>query len=65
VAGVGLEMLSPGGYAFIVCSSHGIVNQKMARLTKELEAQFEESDTLEKQIRDNLKRLASKGLGDL
>ena len=29
----------------------------MARLTKELEAQFEESKKLEKQIRENLKRL--------
>ncbi len=34
--------------------------QKMARLTKELEAQFEESGKLEKQIRNNLKRLDSK-----
>ena len=32
--------------------------QKMARLTKELEAQFEESDELERQIRKNLKNLA-------
>jgi len=32
----------------------------MARLTKELEAQFEESDSLEKQIRTNLKRLSAK-----
>jgi type I restriction enzyme M protein len=31
--------------------------QKMARLTKELEAQFEESDKLEKLIRANFKRL--------
>ena len=31
--------------------------QKMARLTKELEAQFEESDKLEEAIRENLKRL--------
>lgn len=31
--------------------------QKMARLTKELEAQFGESDELEKSIRANLKRL--------
>jgi type I restriction enzyme M protein len=31
--------------------------QKMARLTKELEGQFEESEKLEKQIRENLKRL--------
>jgi type I restriction enzyme M protein len=31
--------------------------QKMARLTKELEAQFEESGKLEKQIRESLKRL--------
>ena len=31
--------------------------EKMARLTKELEAQFEESDKLEEQIRKNLKRL--------
>lgn len=31
--------------------------QKIARLTKELEAQFEESDKLEKQIRRKLKRL--------
>jgi type I restriction enzyme M protein len=31
--------------------------QKMARLTKELEAQFEESARLEEQIRENLKRL--------
>lgn len=30
----------------------------MARLTKELEVQFEESDTLEKQIRLNLKHLS-------
>ena len=36
--------------------------QKMARLTKELEAQFEESDKLERQIRDNLKRLDTNGL---
>lgn len=32
--------------------------QKMARLTKELEAQFEENDKLEQQIRANLRRLA-------
>ena len=32
--------------------------QKMARLTKELEAQFEESDELKRQIRKNLKNLA-------
>lgn len=32
--------------------------QKMARLTTELEAQFQESGILEKQIRANLKRLA-------
>jgi type I restriction enzyme M protein len=31
--------------------------EKMRRLTKELEAQFEESEKLEKQIRDNLKKL--------
>ena len=31
--------------------------QKMARLSKELETQFEESDKLEKQIRANLKQL--------
>ena len=34
--------------------------QKMARLTKELEAQFEESSKLEKQIHANLKRLGDK-----
>jgi type I restriction enzyme M protein len=32
--------------------------EKMERLTKELEAQFEESEKLEEVIRDNLKRLA-------
>lgn len=32
-------------------------DEKMARLTKELEAQFEESEKLEKQIRENLKRV--------
>lgn len=32
-------------------------DEKMARLTKELEAQFEESEKLEKQIRVNLKKL--------
>ena len=31
--------------------------QKMARLTKELEIQFEESDKLEKLIRKNLEKL--------
>ncbi len=34
--------------------------QKMARLTKELEGQFEESEKLEKQIRVNLKHLDTK-----
>ena len=33
------------------------LEQKMARLTKELEGQFEEIEKLEKQIRENLKRL--------
>jgi len=33
-----------------------IVNEKMARLTKELEAQFEESERLEQAIRDNLEK---------
>lgn len=36
-----------------------------ARLTQELEAQFEESARLEEQIRANLKRLDPKGLRDL
>jgi len=31
--------------------------QKMRRLTKELEEQFEESSKLERMIRENLKRL--------
>ncbi|NWG06185.1 MAG: SAM-dependent DNA methyltransferase [Chloroflexi bacterium] len=35
--------------------------QKMARLTKELEAQFEEGARLEEQIRENLKKLAYVG----
>ena len=33
-------------------------DEKMARLTKELEAQFDESEKLEEAIRDNLKRVA-------
>ncbi len=32
-------------------------NEKMARLTKELEAQFEEGEKLEKHIRESLKKL--------
>jgi type I restriction enzyme M protein len=32
--------------------------QKMARLTKELEAQFEENDNLEKLILKNIKNLS-------
>jgi hypothetical protein len=35
-----------------------VVNMRRARLTKELEAQFEESKKLEEQIRANLKRLS-------
>jgi type I restriction enzyme M protein len=34
--------------------------EKMARLTKELDAQFEESEKLENAIRANLKNLQSK-----
>jgi hypothetical protein len=85
-AGVGLEMLSPGGYIFIIirmsvlstraAPAQGYVltpgryvgaaeleeddepfEEKLMRLTAELEAQFEESEKLEKQIRDNWKKL--------
>jgi len=53
-------VLTPGRYvgAAEVEEDDEPFDEKMARLTKELEAQFEESDKLEKQIRANLKRLS-------
>ncbi len=55
-------MLTPGRYvgAADVEEDDEPFEKKMARLTKELEAQFEESDKLEKAIRANLKNLQSK-----
>ena len=52
-------VLTPGRYvgAADVEEDDEPFEEKMARLTKELEAQFEESDNLEKKIRQNLKRL--------
>ena len=52
-------VLTPGRYvgAAELEEDDEAFEEKMARLTKELEAQFEESDKLEKQIRANLKRL--------
>ena len=52
-------MLTPGRYvgAADVEEDGEPFDEKMARLKKELEAQFEESDKLEKLIRENLKKL--------
>ncbi len=62
-------VLTPGRYvgAAEVEEDEEPFEQKLARLTKELEAQFEEGKRLEAQIRANLKRLEldPKGLPDL
>lgn len=52
-------VLTPGRYvgAADVEEDGEPFDEKMARLKKELEAQFEESDKLEKLIRENLKKL--------
>ena len=61
-------VLTPGRYvgAADVEEDDEPFEEKMARLTKELEAQFEESARLEERIRENLKRLEldPKGLLD-
>ncbi|MBI4760679.1 MAG: SAM-dependent DNA methyltransferase [Chloroflexi bacterium] len=61
-------VLTPGRYvgAADVEEDDEPFEEKVARLTKELEAQFEESARLEEQIRENLKRLEldPKGLLD-
>ena len=53
------HVLTPGRYvgAADVEEDGEPFDEKMARLKKELEAQFEESDKLEKLIRENLKKL--------
>ena len=55
-------VLTPGRYvgAAELEGDTELFEQRMARLTNELEAQFEESDALEQQIRINLKRLEPK-----
>ncbi|MBU4226620.1 MAG: type I restriction-modification system subunit M [Chloroflexi bacterium] len=55
-------VLTPGRYvgAAEIEADDEPFEQKMARLTKELEAQFEESDKLEKVIRANLQKLRGK-----
>jgi len=52
-------VLTPGRYvgAADVEEDDEPFEQKMARLTMELEAQFEEGEKLEKQIRENLRRI--------
>jgi type I restriction enzyme M protein len=52
-------VLTPGRYvgAAELEEDNEPFEQKMARLTKELEAQFEESDKLEKLVRENLGKL--------
>jgi type I restriction enzyme M protein len=52
-------VLTPGRYvgAADIEEDDEPFEEKMARLTKELEAQFEESDKLETAIRKNLKQL--------
>jgi len=52
-------VLTPGRYVGITEVEEDMerFDEKMARLTKELEAQFEESDKLEKSIRQNMKKL--------
>jgi type I restriction enzyme M protein len=49
-------VLTPGRYVGVaeVLEDDEPFEQKMAHLTKELEAQFEESENLIKNIRDNL-----------
>jgi len=52
-------VLTPGRYvgAAELEEDDELFEQKMVRLTRELEAQFEEGEKMEKQIRANLKRL--------
>jgi type I restriction enzyme M protein len=52
-------VLTPGRYvgAAELEEDDELFEQKMTRLTKELEAQFEDSDRLEKSIRQNMKKL--------
>ena len=54
-------MLTPGRYvgAAELEEDDEPFEQKMARLTKELEAQFEESDRLQKVIKNNLSKLTN------